>query len=212
MWNWFKYLSFQLRIVCISDTHSGVENKQLPFNIPDGDILIHAGDFTNYGEVDKVKEFNSWLGTLPHTVKIVVAGNRDISFDSSMVGPQNKHWEKFQHPDIDKVKTLLTNCTYLEDTSVIVNGFKFHGTPWTRMKAHKSISHAAFQIPTSDWERWEEVCSSIPSDTDILVSHCPPYGIQVSNAINHITCTKVHNIHNYRMSMMVARCVAPRPF
>merc|ERR1712018_355952 len=63
----------KIRIVCISDTHSGVEKGEISFNIPNGDILIHAGDFTNYGEVDKVKEFNTWLGTLPHTHKIVIA-------------------------------------------------------------------------------------------------------------------------------------------
>ena len=93
----------QIRLVCISDTHSAVENVELPFEIPDGDILIHAGDFTNYGEVDKVKEFNAWLGTLPHTYKIVVAGNRDISFDSSVVGPDNIFWDMIKHPEVNKV-------------------------------------------------------------------------------------------------------------
>ena len=96
------YSQFQIRIVCISDTHSAVENKELPFKIPDGDILIHAGDFTDYGEVDKVKEFNTWLGTLPHAYKIVIAGNRDISFDPSVVGPNNIYWDKLKHPELNK--------------------------------------------------------------------------------------------------------------
>ena len=180
----------KVRIVCTSDTHSGVEDDPQSFTVPDGDVLIHAGDFTNFGEVDKVKKFNSWLGTLPHTVKLVVAGNRDITFDPSVVGPNNKHWEKLQHPDMKEVKSYLTNCIYLEDASVIINGFKFHGTPWTPIKAHKSISHAAFQIPRSDVSRWEQVCSNIPSDTDILISHCPPYGILVINKKNHSTFLK----------------------
>ena len=34
-----------MKIVCISDTHG-----QYPDNVPDGDILIHAGDITKYGE------------------------------------------------------------------------------------------------------------------------------------------------------------------
>merc|ERR1719367_837758 len=86
----------KVRIVCTSDTHSGVEDNPQSFTLPDGDVLIHAGDFTNYGEVDKVKKFNSWLGTLPHTHKIVIAGNRDITFDPSVVGPDWKHWDKIQ--------------------------------------------------------------------------------------------------------------------
>ena len=91
-------------MVCISDTHSAVENLEIPFKIPDGDILIHAGDFTNYGEVEKVKEFNTWLGTLPHAYKIVVAGNRDISFDPSVVGPNNIYWDRLKHPELNKVQ------------------------------------------------------------------------------------------------------------
>ena len=42
--------------------------------IPDGDILIHAGDFSITGLVYEVKEFNDWLGTLPHKHKIVIGG------------------------------------------------------------------------------------------------------------------------------------------
>jgi len=170
----------KIRIVCISDTHSGVEKGEISFNIPNGDILIHAGDFTNYGEVDKVKEFNTWLGTLPHTHKIVIAGNRDFSFDTSMVGPDWKHWDKIQHPDVKHVKSMLTNCIYLEDTSVTIEGIKFYGTPWTNSRSN--IREEGFKIPISDVEKWEEVCSSIPSDTDILISHCPPLGIRDVNS------------------------------
>lgn len=34
-----------IRFVCISDTHTRDQ-----FNVPDGDVLLHAGDFTNVGE------------------------------------------------------------------------------------------------------------------------------------------------------------------
>jgi hypothetical protein len=30
--------------------------------VPDGDVLIHAGDFTNYGDVGEVCKFNAELG------------------------------------------------------------------------------------------------------------------------------------------------------
>ena len=49
--------------------------------IPDGDILIHAGDFTRCGHLQEVRDFNTWLGTLPHKHKIVIAGNHELSFD-----------------------------------------------------------------------------------------------------------------------------------
>ncbi len=41
-----------IRVVCISDTH-GKMGKALR-SIPDGDILIHAGDFTQRGHGDEV--------------------------------------------------------------------------------------------------------------------------------------------------------------
>ncbi|UYV68671.1 MPPED1, partial [Cordylochernes scorpioides] len=49
-----------IRFVCISDTHG-----KFPV-VPDGDVLIHAGDFTNYGDPTEVKSFNNYLGTF-HT-------------------------------------------------------------------------------------------------------------------------------------------------
>ena len=36
----------ELRIVCISDTHG----KHAKVRLPDGDVLIHAGDFMTYGD------------------------------------------------------------------------------------------------------------------------------------------------------------------
>ena len=59
-----------VRVVCVSDTHNQTSN----INIPDGDILIHAGDFSEAGHISEVKSFNKWLGTLPHKHKIVIAG------------------------------------------------------------------------------------------------------------------------------------------
>lgn len=50
----------KVRFVCISDTHEKMDDL-LPL-IPDGDVLIHAGDFTNYGDVSEVIKFNSQMG------------------------------------------------------------------------------------------------------------------------------------------------------
>ena len=53
-----------LRVVCVSDTHEMAEEMTEP--VPDGDLLIHAGDFTNNGQREAVEKFNLWLGSLPH--------------------------------------------------------------------------------------------------------------------------------------------------
>lgn len=50
----------KIRFVCMSDTHSLTHN--IKFDIPDGDVFIHAGDFTKCGQQEEVQEFNRWLG------------------------------------------------------------------------------------------------------------------------------------------------------
>lgn len=75
----------KVRIVCMSDTHS--LTPHIKFDIPDGDIFIHAGDFTRCGKLDEVIEFNSWIGRLPHKHKLVIAGNHELSFDHTFTHP-----------------------------------------------------------------------------------------------------------------------------
>ena len=47
-----------LRCVVISDTH----NLHDGLEIPDGDVLIHCGDFTDMGKLHEIEAFNNWLG------------------------------------------------------------------------------------------------------------------------------------------------------
>lgn len=53
--------SNKVRFVCMSDTHSLIHN--IKFDVPDGDVFIHAGDFTKCGQLEEVIEFNEWLST-----------------------------------------------------------------------------------------------------------------------------------------------------
>ena len=65
--------------------------------IPEGDILIHAGDFTRCGNLQEVREFNTWLGTLPHKHKIVIAGNHELSFDQEFRNKMQKSAQESQN-------------------------------------------------------------------------------------------------------------------
>jgi len=42
-----------------------------------------AGDFSNTGTRKEIKQFNKWLGKLPHAHKIVIAGNHDTTMDDA---------------------------------------------------------------------------------------------------------------------------------
>lgn len=99
-----------VRIICISDTHG----QHTGLRLPDGDILIHAGDFMTYGNAPReIMDFNAWLGRQPHPHKIVIAGNHDRLFES--------------HPI--PARALITNAVYLEDSGVEPKGLTFWGSP-----------------------------------------------------------------------------------
>ncbi len=140
----------RVRIICISDTHG----QHADLLLPDGDILIHAGDFMTYGRSPReIIDFNSWLGRLPHRQKIVIAGNHDWLFES--------------HPI--PARDLITNGIYLEDFGVELVGLKFWGSP-----VQPPFNNWAFNVERGDAIRqhWDK----IPMGTDVLVTHGPPFG------------------------------------
>jgi predicted phosphohydrolase len=84
------------------------------FGIPDGDILLHAGDATMSGRFDELAEFNRWLGTLLHPLKLFCAGNHDLLFeDAPALG-----------------RGILTNATDLQDEMIEVMGLRIYAFPW----------------------------------------------------------------------------------
>jgi predicted phosphodiesterase len=99
------------RLVLLSDTHT--KHREI-LHIPDGDILIHAGDFSFSGSFQELFEFNAWLGTLPHRHKVVIAGNHDSCFE--------------RHKEM-AIKELF-HAHYLEDSGIEIEGIKIWGSPW----------------------------------------------------------------------------------
>jgi Icc-related predicted phosphoesterase len=140
-----------IRIVCISDTHG----QHAKLNVPDGDVLIHAGDFAAFGDTPiEVIDFNQWLGTLLHRYKVVIAGNHDCMFE--------------RHPGA--ARELLTNVIYLENSGTELAGLKIWGSP-----VQPEFNNWAFNVARGAAIRryWK----MIPEDTDVLITHGPPYGI-----------------------------------
>ncbi len=138
-----------MKFVCLSDTHC-LHDK---FEVPEGDVLLHAGDFTMIGRPEKIIDFTAFLESLPHKYKVVIAGNHDLLFEKQPAVAQN----------------LLRNCIYLEDSFVEIEGIKIYGSPWQPW-----FFDWAFNL-----QRGEEIKKKwdlIPADTDILITHGPPYG------------------------------------
>jgi predicted phosphohydrolase len=139
-----------MRIVCVSDTHS--YHHRLA--VPDGDVLLHAGDITRHGDLADVEDFDQWLGGLPHRHKVVICGNHDFCFQEQ---PR-------------QARARITNAIYLEDAAVEVEGLRVYGSPWQPW-----FYDWAFNL-----QRGPELAAAwakIPDDTAILITHGPPAGI-----------------------------------
>jgi predicted phosphohydrolase len=139
-----------VRIVAISDTHS--RHQQL--RVPDGDILVHAGDATMAGKPAEIAAVNEWLGTLPHPVKLVCAGNHDLLFE--------------RNPPL--ARSLLTNATYLQDEPIEVMGLRFYFSPWQPRFFDWAFNLNRGPAIRAKWDL-------IPHLLDVLVTHGPPMGL-----------------------------------
>ena len=70
-----------MRLVVISNTH-GLHNRIE--GLPDGDFLVHAGDFMNSGyDVQEILSFNQWLSEQPFKHCVVCGGNHDRYFEAA---------------------------------------------------------------------------------------------------------------------------------
>lgn len=76
-------------------------------------------------------------GTLPYDIKIVIAGNHELTFDQEFMADLIKQdfyyfpsASKLKPENYENVQSLLTNCIYLQDSEVTVRGFRIYGSPW----------------------------------------------------------------------------------
>jgi len=143
-----------MKIICISDTHGlhgYMKNK-----IPDGDMIIHSGDFCNRGDYFECVEFFNWFGALPHKYKLVIAGNHDI-------------WmEKASRSEINAI--IPSGIHYLQDEGVTIEGLNFWGSPVQPEFFDWAFNRKRGSAIQQHWDL-------IPKDTNVLISHGPPMSI-----------------------------------
>lgn len=161
-------VSPHITLVCIADTHNAKPE------LPHGDILLHAGDLSQYGTFDEVQAQLHWLNSHPHQHKIIVAGNHDLLLDSAFVQSHpdrelDRHLGK-QRADLDwgGVHYLQNGSVSVEvragtSTSRLVHVF---GSPWT-----PRMGSWAFQYGPDSGFAWK---GAIPHDADVVLVHGPP--------------------------------------
>lgn len=147
-----------IRITFISDTHT----KHGMLNLPGGDLLIHAGDVMSTGYYpQELIPFCKWFENQYYDACIFIAGNHDRLFQ--------------MYPE-DAMKIVDEyGIDYLQDDQSIIDyewgdRIKIWGSPW-----QPEFFNWAFNLPRNG-DDLKSVWNKIPEDTDILVTHGPPFG------------------------------------
>ncbi|ERS98924.1 hypothetical protein HMPREF1624_04117 [Sporothrix schenckii ATCC 58251] len=149
-----------IRVVCISDTHD-----QIVPDIPDGDLLIHAGDLTDHGRPADLQAQLDWLASLPHPHKVVVCGNHDSWFDPAARVAKGMAADAPGPRFADDMHYLQHEARTLQ----FANGrsLKVYGAADIPRCGPDSFSYQ-YDRSTPPWQ------GLIPSDVDILITHPPP--------------------------------------
>lgn len=167
-----------MKIICISDTHEKHREIHDIIKNTQADIIIHAGDGSNSRvpalNNNPTRDYLTWLDSFEHIKhKIYVPGNHDTAIAAGLV-------KKEEYPNIN----ILIN----EEVSLY--GLKFYGSPIT-----PTFGEWAFMCKRGKIDKyWKQ----IPDDTDILITHGPPYSIldsslDFNNYIEMVGCKNLLN-------------------
>jgi predicted phosphohydrolase len=144
-----------MRIVVMSDTH--MLHRLLI--VPDGDVLVHCGDWSVEQALGDYDDFFAWYSDLPHRNKLLTAGNHE-----SLMRDFGKTIRK----------RIPKSITYLQDQGTEIDGVRFWASPYS-IAPH---FHAFTFKHIGDAERhWTQVLDNI----DVLITHGPPYGVLDKN-------------------------------
>ena len=142
------------RIVSLGDTHG----SHFGIKVPNGDVLVHCGDFSSHGGMRDSVDFMNWFGTHPHPHKLFCAGNHD--------------WLPERDPGLFQMlmKQAPKNMHYLQDGGITIKGLKFWMSPYSPRFYNWAFNCDRGEDIKRHWDM-------IPVDTDVLITHGPPYGI-----------------------------------
>ena len=174
---------FYMKIVAISDVHCKYRYIQ---NIPEGDIIICAGDISYCGEMDVIKDFADWFGKLPFTHKITIVGNHEV-------GVANEDKRKIVRRHFEN-----NGIIFLHNSSVIIDGIHFYGSPATPFFHNWEFNFNRGKDIAAEWAK-------IPNGTNVLITHGPPYGILDSTINRYSAFGEIEEVQHVGCEDLLAR-------
>ncbi|KKY13649.1 putative ser thr protein phosphatase family protein [Diplodia seriata] len=191
------------RFLIISDTHTAPlidasryePARDRPFRapLPAADVLLHCGDITMMGHLDEYEAALDMLGAIDAPLKLVIAGNHDLSLHEDFYLGQSRgipdpltngrrmHYTKYD-PDMPRKaremwtgeKARAKGVTYLEEgvhQFVLQNGARLsvYASPW-----QPEFYQWAFNYD-HDNDRWNPPHLSAPDAVNVAVNPLPEH-------------------------------------
>ena len=155
-----------ITVVGISDLHG-----LLPKEMPVGDVLCICGDIVpldvQSDEIESIAwlctKFFPWIESLSYKKVFMVWGNHDFIGQKLAT---DKHGQHRKPRRVLKKLMAPAKLVLLEDTEAIYEGYRFYGSPWC-----PDLNMWAFY---GDHDELTQHFSKIPTNTDVLLTHCPP--------------------------------------
>ena len=194
-----------MRITHISDTHN--KHKQLDGKLPGGQILIHSGDISSLGRKQEIESFIKWFDKQDYMHKVFIAGNHDMTFDREiLLRDKLAHFEGRTEYDtecaegkpewlVEMLANLPDNVYYLENSSIKLEGINIWGSP-----VSPSFGYG-WGFNKDRGHDINEVWSTIPMDSDIVITHSPIYGYndRAQNTNQNVGCSDLyHRLHEVK--------------
>lgn len=167
-----------MKAICFSDTHrTPLVGK---FQLPEADFGFFSGDCSMPGKEAEYRSFIDWFADQPVKHKVFVPGNHDWYTETNLITAMR----------IAEIKGIIV----LINEEVTLDGYRVYGTPvqpffcdWSWNYPHLNARESYF--------------SMIPDGLDVLITHCPPYGIldeTPPNSFNngnpeHVGCTSLRD-------------------
>ncbi|KAL8781754.1 MAG: hypothetical protein Q9213_005863 [Squamulea squamosa] len=185
--------TIKTRFCIISDTHtaklwpSSDKSHAYRSPLPSADVLLHAGDITMIGYVSEYKSMIDMLAQADAELKIVIAGNHDVTLDGpyyEKIGKRKFH-RNFGE-DLKVVRDIWTGqeakkagIVYLDEgvrTFKLSNGasFTIYASPY-----QPEFCNFAFGYRRDEDRFNQKAQNPVPGwpNIDIMLTHGPPAGI-----------------------------------
>lgn len=146
-----------MKLVITSDTHYPLKNR-----LPDGDVLIHAGDLMYSGGPEEWASRVESLAGQSHKTKIYVPGNHDF------------HVELYEGVAVAELRRAGVTTLGLHPERAVreIDGIKVLGLPFVTGLPGWSFNRG------EEWVRdYLDRIVELHGYPDIVVSHAPMYGV-----------------------------------